>query len=611
VLNAVRRAFRFLTRRERIAYVVIVATKMLTGVLDVVGILLIGLIASAVATQVAADPDAARPTLFGIQLPELEGEGLLAVVSVVLAVFVVKAVIAVSLTRAQTQFVARVETRAAERIAERLIRARLDDLKRFSKAEMEFAVTGSSTYAFTGLLNQVGTLLSESFLLVLVVVTLFVVDPATALFAFLYFAVFVVVVQLLISRSLRRSGREAVEGTVNTLSSLGDSIDAFREIAVMGKQQHFIDRVSSQRRRISSSGATMTFLQSMPRYVVETALILGVVILVGQLLLSGQFASGFAVVGVFLTGGVRLMASLLPLQSAIANLKQNTEQAQTALDLLDEMRERLEAGERAGAASVDTAAAAGIDPDAALAVDVDAVSYRHTRNSDTPTLDRVSLEIPAGAYAAIVGPSGAGKTTLVDLVLGLSDPESGTLRLSGVAPAALRAAHPELVSYVPQKPGLVSGSIAENVALGIAPELIDRDRVHEVLRQAFLAEFVERLPEGIDTSVGKQADDLSGGQIQRIGVARALYPRPRLLVMDEATSALDASSEAFIAETLAALHGEVTVIVVAHRLSTVQRADVVHVLEAGRLTASGDFAEVSAANPTVAEYVRLMTFDER
>ncbi|MET0304141.1 MAG: ABC transporter ATP-binding protein [Microbacteriaceae bacterium] len=611
MLNAVRRAFRFLTRRERIAYVVIVATKMLTGVLDVVGILLIGLIASAVATQVAADPDAARPTLFGIQLPELEGEGLLAVVSVVLAVFVVKAVIAVSLTRAQTQFVARVETRAAERIAERLIRARLDDLKRFSKAEMEFAVTGSSTYAFTGLLNQVGTLLSESFLLVLVVVTLFVVDPATALFAFLYFAVFVVVVQLLISRSLRRSGREAVEGTVNTLSSLGDSIDAFREIAVMGKQQHFIDRVSSQRRRISSSGATMTFLQSMPRYVVETALILGVVILVGQLLLSGQFASGFAVVGVFLTGGVRLMASLLPLQSAIANLKQNTEQAQTALDLLDEMRERLEAGERAGAASVDTAAAAGIDPDAALAVDVDAVSYRHTRNSDTPTLDRVSLTIPAGAYAAIVGPSGAGKTTLVDLVLGLSDPESGTLRLSGVAPAALRAAHPELVSYVPQKPGLVSGSIAENVALGIAPELIDRDRVHEVLRQAFLAEFVERLPEGIDTSVGKQADDLSGGQIQRIGVARALYPRPRLLVMDEATSALDASSEAFIAETLAALHGEVTVIVVAHRLSTVQRADVVHVLEAGRLTASGDFAEVSAANPTVAEYVRLMTFDER
>jgi ATP-binding cassette subfamily C protein len=166
------------------------------------------------------------------------------------------------------------------------------------------------------------------------------------------------------------------------------------------------------------------------------------------------------------------------------------------------------------------------------------------------------------------------------------------------------------VGYVPQKPGLVTGSILENIALGVPADEIDRARVEEVLESAFLAEFIASLPEGVDTSVGAQSDALSGGQIQRLGIARALYSQPRLLVMDEATSGLDAGSEAAIARTLEALRGEVTVVVVAHRLSTVQRADAVHVVDAGRIVASGSFREVVAANPTVAEYVRLMTFDD-
>jgi ATP-binding cassette subfamily C protein len=163
---------------------------------------------------------------------------------------------------------------------------------------------------------------------------------------------------------------------------------------------------------------------------------------------------------------------------------------------------------------------------------------------------------------------------------------------------------------VPQRPGLVGGSIAENVALGIEPGLIDRDRVREVLRFAHLDEFVESLPEGMDTTVGKQADAFSGGQIQRIGLARALYVRPSLLVLDEATSGLDAGTEAVISEGLQKLRGETTVIVVAHRLSTVQHADTVFVVENGKVTASGDFPTVRRTVPMVADYVKLMSFDD-
>src|SRR5690606_24216886 len=152
-----------------------------------------------------------------------------------------------------------------------------------------------------------------------------------------------------------------------------------------------------------------------------------------------------------------------------------------------------------------------------------------------------------------------------------------------------------------------SGTIAENVALG--DDHVDEARVREALDAAFLSEFVDSLPLGVNTPLGTEGTSLSGGQIQRVGLARALYSRPRLLVLDEATSGLDAWSEAFVARSVAQLHGTVTVIVIAHRLTTVQHADIVHYLEGGEVLASGDFKTLRDTVPAVAEYVRLMSFE--
>jgi ATP-binding cassette subfamily C protein len=541
-------------------------------------------------------------SVLGVALPALSDSDLVVVVLVVLGIFLAKAVYAITLSRTLTAFVARREVENAQRIVEHLLTGSLAEVKRLSKAEVQYAATGATTAAFTGVLNNFATIVSEGFLLIAIAATFFAVDPVAAVAAVAYFALLVFLIQTFIGRRLRVAGNEAAAGTVETSAVLSDALDTFREISVLGRQRRFVTIMRDARARLAGSSATYAFYAAMPRYIIETGLILGVVVFAGILVLNGSVAEGLVTLGVFLTGGVRIMASLLPLQTAVAALKITSEQSKSAYALLDAARER-------GPAAIPDPVGERTDR-SALAVDVASVTYRYP-GSDRDVLSDVSLAIEPGAYAALIGPSGAGKTTLVDLLLGLIVPQSGEVRVGEQQPLRLREREPGALSYVPQKPGMVTGSIADNIALGIADDEIDRALLDQVIDSAFLRELVDSLPDGSATDLGKQADALSGGQIQRIGLARALYARPRLLILDEATSGLDASSEAFIGQTLAALHGTVTVLVIAHRLSAVQHADTVFVMEDGRVSAQGTFAELRKSVPMVAEYVKLMSFEEQ
>jgi len=599
MLSAVRKSLGFLTVRERITYYALVTIRAFAGLLDVFGIVLIGVLVAVAAGQSSASP----VKILGFTLPALSDQQLVLLVVFVLLVFALKAFIAIGLSKVLTAFIARLESHNATRIARLILSGSLSDIQKFSKAEVQWAVTGSTTFAFTGLLNSVATFATEGLLLIFVGATFIAVNPLAALIITVYFGGIIVVIQFVIGTSLRKAGVDSSEGVVGTTSVVNDTLDTFREISVLNKRQFFIERFARARSRLAQSSGVMAFLGGMPRYVVETALILGVVIFVGGLFLSGQLASGLVTIGVFLTGGVRIMASLLPLQNAVAQVTNQVEQAKLAQGLLTDAAASEQLSRAVGAATVTVSPKDGFD------VAIDAVDFSYPGNSET-TLKDVSLTIQTGQHVAFIGPSGAGKTTIVDLLLGLISPNSGTVTIGGLEPALLRKSSPGLISYVPQKPGLVSGTIADNIALGVESVEIDFDRVHRALDAAHLSDFVATLPDGVHTSVGKQADALSGGQIQRLGLARALYTQPRLLILDEATSALDAGAEAFVSASLAKLGKDVTVIVIAHRLSTVQHSDVVYVVEDGRITASGKFSTLRKTVPMVAEYVKLMSFDE-
>jgi ABC-type multidrug transport system fused ATPase/permease subunit len=608
MIASIRRSLSFLSVRERRSYFTLVVFRALSGILDVVGIALTGLLTGLAATNL----DSGKPlVILGFELPSVSPSTLLALVLAVLVVFAAKAVIAVSLGRAIANRLAQIDAEKSAQITRYLFTGNLARIQTLDRGEIVWTVMGSTSNAFAGLLGNLSTFVSEGLLLLLVASTFLLIDPVAAICVFVYFGALILVIQGVISRLLKKAGIDASEGNMESVLALDDFLGAFREITVFEKQEYFLRKFSLARRRVSFSGGMLNFLGGMPRYVVETALMLGVVIFVGYQFLTGQLATGLVTVGVFLTGGVRIMAALLPLQNAAAVAKNQVEQSAMAHRLLAEAQEF-------GAATSAQAARAGNEepPTAemaselgALGVVLDKVSYTYP-GSTKRALDKVTMRVAPGQHAAIIGPSGAGKTTIVDLLLGLIEPESGKASVSGFAPRFLTDKHPGLVSYVPQNPGLVSGTIAENIALGIDPAEIDYDKVDLAVTAAFLEDFIRTLPDGVRSSVGKQGDSLSGGQIQRIGLARALYEQPKLIILDEATSALDATSEAFVAQSLKNLGSDVTVIVIAHRLSTVQHSDVVFVVESGTVRASGTFSELRKTVPMVAEYVKLMSFDE-
>jgi len=238
-------------------------------------------------------------------------------------------------------------------------------------------------------------------------------------------------------------------------------------------------------------------------------------------------------------------------------------------------------------------------------VSVSSVSLGYPGASEL-ALDSVSMEILSSRSVAFVGSTGAGKSTLADVILGVLLPDSGSVLISGVQPFESVQRWPGAMAYVPQDVAVLTGSVRENVALGIPSDFIDNSLVWEALERSHLAEFLRSSRDGIETLVGENGVQLSGGQRQRLGIARALYSRPRLLVLDEATSALDSETERLITQTLDSLAGEVTLIIIAHRLATVRHCDQVIYLADGRIAGSGTFSQVRAQVPDFDRQAELL-----
>jgi ATP-binding cassette subfamily C protein len=611
MLKAVKASLAFMTAKERSKWYFLTGLRAFLSLLDLLGILAIGFVVTSTAIFLTSGSDPNRVVEFaGLQIPAVTAQTLPWVSAAVLFLFLAKALFSVLLTKRAAFFVATIEAKSARTIAEVGFGGDLGDARKRSREEMMYAIQIGSPHAFNVLLNAVNSLISEAILFLLICVGFIFVDPWATLAAVLYFGLIAFVMQYFVGSLMTKAGQIGAEGTLTANSAISDLLSVFRELLVLGKRGKYIDGIYKARVDAAKSAATQYYLSGMPRYIIEAALLVGVALFVLAQALAGDIIRSAATIGIFLSGGFRLTAALLPLQNALLTINSVLPSARTAHEILElaTVHESTTRPKNASKAEI-SELNENSNSNSPIGVEFKDVTFSYP-DADHPAIKNASLRVEPGTQVALMGPSGAGKSTIADLLCAVLTPTSGTIVRSDSTNGLDVFEALGRVSYVPQRPGLVSGTILENVALAESKDEVNREQAMEALKLANLGGLISELPDGLDTSLGKLQDGLSGGQMQRLGLARALYTKPGLLIMDEATSALDADSEAEIQKALDSMRGRVTVVLIAHRLNTIQHADKVILLEDGLVKDSGTFKELIVRNPSVERAVELMNVEK-
>ena len=454
----------------------------------------------------------------------------------------------------------------------------LSDINKRSSQENLFAVTTGVRLITVGVIGTIVGIFSDLTLLVVLVIGLMALDPVSSIFTAFYFSILGVSLYLFSHRKAQIWAREETTLNIDGNDKILEALFSFREMYTRGRQGWYHEQIAKSRYGIAINQAKLAFLPNVSKYVLEIGLVLGGISISAVQFLTKDASAAIASVSVFIVASARVAPAVLRLQQALVVIKQNISGAGLTLDLIEEYS----SSEDILPSAIFQVRHDGFVPEIAISK----MEFRFTSKGNNLFSD-FSLDIKRGEFIGLIGPSGSGKTTLVDLLLGILQINSGQIKISGTSPTEAINKWPGALSYVPQDVFLIEGSILENVTLGYDFEDIEISRVENCLRQAELWDFVQSLPLGLKSEVGERGSRLSGGQRQRLGIARSLYTNPKLLILDEATSALDWETEKDINDTLLKFKGEKTIIVIAHRLSSIVGADRLIYLEKGEIVADG------------------------
>ena len=525
---------------------------------------------------------------------ELDTAGVIWVILLICVLMVGKGVLAVLATWWATRRIPRYEVAIGDRLFRAYITAPWRDRLRKNSADiMRFADTGVDATVNSFVLPG-ASLLAEIVGLVTILATLAVLQPVLAATTLVYLVILGAVLFIWVARHAKRAGEVHVENTVKVSRLVLEIVSAMKEVSLRNKEGEVADIVESARRNSAQARSNLYFLSQLPRYALESGLIGGFVVIGGVGYLIGGLEQAVAAIAIFALAGFRIAPSLIRFQGVLGQMVGIAEYPRR---VLAELRD----AEQASAAIA--ARPSRELPARPERIRLDDIVFRYSADA-APALRGVSLEIPLGSSVAFVGSSGSGKSTMVDLLLSLLEPGEGSITIDDVPLAEVRNAWRARVGYVPQDVALFDATIAQNVALTWG-DGYDEDRVREALVQAQLWSIVETREGGMHSRVGERGLALSGGQRQRLGIARALYSDPLVLVLDEATSALDTATEALVSESIDAIGGGVTKIVVAHRLATIRNVDRIFFMREGTIVGSGTFDELVAEIPDFAHQAAL------
>lgn len=567
--------------------------RVLANLLDILGLAGIALLAASFGAFAAGGSSVAPISMPGLGTVVITEIHAVAIALVIATTFVLKSGFSIWVNLRTALFVATLEATFSKQLATDYFLGGSEGQSGFGDSLSEFQnIASQSTSALSAFINARISLIAEASLLVAMVVSFLAINPVATFAMFFYLSAVLWALSKLVTKRIKRNGVNQLRGSELALQSSRDLFGVRREARASGIASLWIDRFKEGRARWSNSTAVIYTLSGLPRYVIETSLILGIFAFLAGIVVFSDLPSQAVTIGVFMAGGLRLVASLLPLQAAINSMIDGANRGKPALERLKVIASR---GAEAAEASVT------VEHGKPLSLRLEDVTFGFNR--ETAVIQNINFEVKAGTKVAIVGPSGAGKTTCFEIATGFRLPDSGEASIDGHNPRVLLEHGQGAIGIVPQRPHLISGSLAENVSLAGSAQT-DLAKAAEVLKLAGLHAYAN--PGALEMNVEPDAGQLSGGEIQRLGIARALYRDPGILFLDEATSALDAETEAQISKVLDSLRGKMTIVLIAHRLSTVMNADKIIYLDKGRVVAEGTFSELQSKVPDFAKAVELM-----
>jgi ABC-type multidrug transport system fused ATPase/permease subunit len=499
-------------------------------------------------------------------------------------------------TYAQTRFALMREYTIGKRLVEGYLHQPYSWFLNRHSAELGKTILSEVQSVIINGMTPLMTLMAQSTVALALLLLLLIVDPVLALSIGVVLALAYVGIFAVMSSWLKRLGQARIDANKERFTAVSEAFGAAKEVKVGGLEQAYIKRFAQPAEIYAKGQATAQVIAQLPRFALEAIAFGGMLLIILYLMAkSDSFAAALPIIALYAFAGYRLMPALQQIYGAFTQLRF----AGPALDALHQDMSSLQA----------TDSRHHHIPPLALtqAIRLEQVSFRYP-NAPQPALRGIDLSIPAHSTVGFVGATGSGKTTMVDVILGLLEPQKGFLSVDGQPITANhRRSWQRAIGYVPQHIYLADDSVAANIAFGVNAKEVDQQALERAAKIANLHEFVVNdLPQGYDTNVGERGVRLSGGQRQRIGIARALYHNPQVLILDEATSALDNLTEQAVMEAVNKLGQDITIILIAHRLSTVRQCDRIYLLERGEVKASGTYEILSLHNE---EFRKLSNID--
>ena len=598
--NILRLSYNLLSPSAKIKYIFAVIIQITLNFLELMGIgLVLGLAAIAVnGLKGTAPSPQVQVALDKLQIDSFAPKYQIYILSIlVIFIFISRTILSIFLINKNLYFLSNRGAELSSNLIDKTLKLEHSEIKGESTQELLWAVTGGVNTICLGILGTVITIIADLSLTVILIAGILVISPIIGLVSVVIFGGVVLILHFKFKNKIYNLSLQSTELNITSTEMILDVIYTFRELYVRNQINKYKNDISSLRLRSSKLLAQQAMLPNYTKYIMDISVVLGVFVVMFIQFTFLETNRAVATLTIFMTASARITPALLRMQQGLLTIRSNMGTASLTFKLINKL------------------ANTEIDQPTPLSNDEKIIEssgivlsnvYFNYKSSMTSAIQDVTLSIKSGTSAAIVGISGGGKTTLIDLISGVHKPSRGTVKVFGQDPRRLILSNENIFGFVPQDIYLKAASIRENISLGFPHNYFSDEDLWDAIKAANLDEFIKSKNSGLDFIIKERGSNISGGQRQRIGIARALVNKPKILLLDEATSSLDADSENTFSELLKSINGKITVITIAHRLSTVKEYENIFYIKDGKLIYTGTFNEVRINVPEFDQQARML-----